>query len=152
MGYCSRLLPPIYHHPIFILLQEWSRFALFCSGSVTNTFKMTEHREDVTGTSSSDDIVLSDSTKCPSCLLGYGTGVSREARILHCGHTFCEACLEQARQWTAIKCPACDISTPLEGLSASTLPKNYALESLHSGTRQTSAHSSYSYDSGNAEV
>ncbi|EFO92013.1 hypothetical protein CRE_10617 [Caenorhabditis remanei] len=65
---------------------------------------------------------------CRICLLEYSDGKPRIPRILSCGHTVCEKCIEEMpKNDRSVQCPFCRQTTRV--YYAKSLPKNYlALE------------------------
>ncbi|KAF1763034.1 hypothetical protein GCK72_011299 [Caenorhabditis remanei] len=65
---------------------------------------------------------------CGICLLEYSDGKPRIPRILSCGHTVCEKCIEEMpKNDRSVQCPFCRQTTRV--YYAKSLPKNYlALE------------------------
>ena len=71
---------------------------------------------------------------CPLCSLHFDEA-ARMPRLLHCGHTFCSACVQarvepkSARKWR-VACAVCAHETPVEKGDASKLGKNHNTAAL----------------------
>ena len=71
---------------------------------------------------------------CPLCSLHFDEA-ARTPRSLHCGHTYCSACVQarvepkSARKWSAA-CAECARETPVDKGDASTLGKNHNTAAL----------------------
>ena len=71
---------------------------------------------------------------CPLCSLHFDEA-TRTPRLLHCGHTFCSACVQarvepkSARKWR-VACAVCAHETPVEKGDASKLGKNHNTAAL----------------------
>ena len=72
--------------------------------------------------------------ECSVCLEVYGQ--TRHARILHCGHTFCEECIggllaplpAADRHHKALSCPKCRESTMVAHGDVTVLVRNFDIE------------------------
>lgn len=70
---------------------------------------------------------------CELCFEPYGNSSSndRQARVLKCGHSFCERCLKALfRSSSSTRCPSC--RAQLFALTVDELPRNYGLEGISS--------------------
>ncbi|XP_031504042.1 uncharacterized protein LOC116266798 [Nymphaea colorata] len=78
--------------------------------------------------------------ECPVCLLVYN-GEEAVPRVLSCGHTICEPCLQQLPPYlpNSIKCPECNQVAKFPAQGPSGLPKNIDLLRLipHSTSQKT---------------
>ena len=64
--------------------------------------------------------------KCPKCFKAFDASTTC-ARLLNCGHAFCEPCLEAMRSGRTLACATCKEKTTLRSDDIKELPKNYAL-------------------------
>ena len=69
---------------------------------------------------------------CEICFLTFSSAEQRAPRILPCGHTFCESCLNDMvrtnKKKGKINCPSCRLEVAVPEGGASRLPKNFIVK------------------------
>ena len=89
-----------------------------------------EQRDALTGDDSAAKV--NDQPLCEICFLTFSSAEQRAPRILPCGHTFCESCLNDMvrtnKKKGKINCPSCRVEVAVPKGDASRLPKNFIAE------------------------
>ncbi|CAL2031754.1 unnamed protein product [Caenorhabditis brenneri] len=68
------------------------------------------------------------SPECKICYFKYQENFETGTpRILNCGHTFCEECIQKVTKGSQVECPTCRKATALTNNGVKGLSKNYAL-------------------------